>query len=321
MRTVEVETFLKPMGAGISRPVLVIGDDFNEYILKNQKVNENGNLVDYNCMFLNEVFAYQIAVYLGVPIPETVIAFVEGDFAENDPSIRFAYRFEKGKYFATEKLKYVENNIEENYRELISMGKPYRKKTWKDFFKQITNKEDITKILAFDILIGNFDRYNNEGNILVDKTNQRKIYAIDHGHAFFGPIWNNSKVNCLNLKNVTSNYIDQYSNAICSCIPGSMYNALEENIHLEDLDYNPFDEIVQKILKIDESMIIKWLDSIPDEWYIDKNVQSSYYINFILKQKEAMKNIIQRLAEKNAFTNYRGGILKWSNQKEKYHTV
>ena len=89
MRTVEVETFLKPMGAGISRPVLVIGDDFNEYILKNQKVNENGNLVNYNCMFLNEVLAYQIAVYLGVPIPETVIAFVEGDFAENDPSIRF----------------------------------------------------------------------------------------------------------------------------------------------------------------------------------------------------------------------------------------
>lgn len=321
MREIEVESFLKPMGVGITRPVLVIGDDYEEYILKNQTVNENGQLVDYNCMFINELLAYQIGDYLGVPMPEAVVAIVEPELVESDPTIRFAYRFEKGKYFATERLQYVENNLEDNYRELMQMGKAYRKKTWKQFFEKISNKQDISNILAFDILIANFDRYNNEGNILIDRTEQRKLYAIDHGHAFFGPRWSTEKVNCLNLGNITHTYLMEYVTLIKGQLPGSMFSSLEEYIDLTNLDNNPFDEVVQKIDSIDETMIELWMNNIPDEWYIAKDMQVAYYKNFILKNKLAVKLIIQLLANLNAFTNYKGGDLKWSNQKQKFHIV
>ena len=314
-----METFLNQLGTGISRPVLVIGDDFNEYILKNEKVDNGGTIVNYNCMFINELLAYQIGCFLDIPMPETVIAFVDGKFIESDPTIRFAYRFEKGRYFATQKLKYVENNLEENYQELIRMGKPYMKRTWKKFFNEVSNKEDISKIIAFDILIANFDRYNNEGNILINRTDQRKVYAIDHGHAFFGPIWNEDKKNCLNLKG-SNEYINMFTQAILKFIPGSMFNALEEYIDLSDIEYNPFAEINAKILSIDENMIELWMNDIPNEWYIDKDVQIAYYKQYLLEQKDMVQYIIQNLANRNAFTNYKGGLLKWNNQKLKSHT-
>ncbi|MCQ2014633.1 HipA family kinase [Clostridium butyricum] len=321
MREIEVEVFLDQIGTGVSRPVIVLGDDFNEYILKNEKVDENGTLVSYNSMFVNELLSYQIGCYLGVPMPESVIAIVDSAFAEDDPTIRFAYRFEKGKYFATKKLKYIENNLEENYFTLLKMGKPYMKTTWKKFFKDISNKEQVKNILAFDIFIANFDRYNNEGNILIDKSELRKIYAIDHGHAFFGPVWNKNKVNCLNLASIDDNYIEMYTQEILKYIPGSMFNSLEEYINLEDVNNNPFDEIVSKIMDIDEEMVELWMNNIPTEWYVDKDYQIAYYKKFILNQKEVVKYIIQNLAYKNAFSNYKGGVLKWSKQKQKFPTV
>ncbi|WP_243289291.1 HipA family kinase [Clostridium perfringens] len=325
MREIEVDAILGKMDAGVSRPVLVLGDDLNEYILKNQRSDNEGNVTNYDCMFINELLAYQIGVYLDVPMPEAVIAILSGEFINEDPALRFAYRFEAGKYFATEKLKYVENNLKDNRQELIAMGKPYMKNTWNNFFKGISNKEDIAKILAFDILIANFDRYNNEGNILIDKSVVRKIYAIDHGHAFFGPFWDQRKVNCLKLAEVTTEYINTFTQSIIlnenSCGAGKIFKVLEQYIDLENIDAHSFLNVVAKIMSINEEMIDTWMDNIPDEWYIDKELQISYYKHFILKQKDVVKHIIQSLAFHDAFTNYKGGLLKWREKEEKSITV
>lgn len=326
MREIEVETFLKAMGTGVSRPVLVVGDDCEEYILKNETVDQDGNMVSFDCMFVNELLAYQIGCYLDVPMPEAVVAFVDNKFAEDDPVVRFAYRFEKGKYFATRKLEKVENNIMKNYEELIKMKKPYILKSWNKFFKEVNNKEDIAKILAFDILIANFDRYNNDGNILVDNTVVKKMYAIDHGHAFFGPTWNQGKINCLKLQEITPDYIKWYTDGIISimrksgaCGSGKIFGALQENIDLENLKNHSFNEVVLKIRSISNDMILKWCNSIPDEWYINKNLQTAYYSNFIMKQKSAVEHIIQNLAINNAFVNYRGGILEYGTIEKENH--
>lgn len=321
MREIEVETFLDSMEMGVSRPVLILGDDQNEYILKNQKVTDNGKTVTFNCMFVNELLAYQIGCYLDVPMPEAVIAFVDELLVENDPKVRFAYKFEKGKYFATEKLKYVENNLESNYLELARMGKPYRKNAWKAFFEGIANKSDISKILAFDIFIANFDRYRNQGNILVNREEPRMMYAIDHGHAFWGPVWDMNKMNCLNLVNATPMYISQYSMEILKYIPGVIFSALQEYVDLTDINNNPFNEIVQKIASIDESMIELWMNNIPNEWYINKDLQIAYYTNFLLKHKHVVKDVIQNLVVREVFVNYKGGVLQWNNQNQKSHTV
>lgn len=324
MKEIEVEAFLKPMGAGITRPALILGDDFEEYVLKNQEVNDNGTLVNYNCMFVNELLAFQIGEYLGVPMPEVVIAMLDKLLIEGDPTIRFTYRFKEGKFFATKNIKEVENNILENYQELKRMNKPYLTKSWKKFFDNIDNKEDIAKIIAFDILIANFDRYNNEGNLLVSSEKGRKIYAIDHGHSFFGPMWNNYKLNCLGIKEITQEYIKSFVSLILSIMreagafgSGTIFTALQGCVDLEDLDNHSFKEVVLKINSITEEMVIKWCNNIPAEWYIDKNTQIAFYSNFILKQKSIIHVIIQLLAEENAFSNYRGGELKYESiQKE-----
>jgi len=329
IKEIEVDTFLKYMGEGTSKPVLVIGDDFKEYILKNEKIDDNGNITRFDCMFVNELLAYQIGYYLGVPLPESVVAYVDNRFIEDDPELRFAYRFEDGKYFASQKLPDIENNIFHNYSELINMGKPYFKKTWKKFLMNIDNKSSIANILAFDILIANFDRYNNIGNIIISKNGSRNIFAIDHGHAFFGPNWNTTKINSLNIAEITNEYINLYSQIIQNMIvkegslsgTGVIFKSLEEYIDLEDLENHSFMDVVQKIESINEELLDSWLNNIPNEWFRDRNSQITYYKKFILSQKYIVRHILQNMAGRDAFSNYRGGTLKWKQEDEKSHTA
>lgn len=323
MREVEVELFLRPMGEGITRPALVICDDYQEYIIKNESVDENGTIVNYDCMFVNELLAFQIGTFLGVPMPEVVVAIIGKELVDCDPTIRFSYRFEDGKFFATKKLEKIENNIYENYQELRMMNKPYMERSWRSFFNDIENKEDVSKIIAFDILIANFDRYINTGNILINSnSNKRKIYAIDHGHSFFGPIWNQNKISCLNMANVTNNYIEAFGVGILKEMrrvgafgSGTVFGAIEGHINIEDINNHSFKEVILKIRSIDESLVRAWCDNIPDEWFINREIQTSYYTNFILKQKMAVEHIIQLLVNNNAFTNYRGGILQYGEEE------
>ncbi|EOU1115050.1 HipA family kinase [Clostridium perfringens] len=328
MKNIEIEGFLKPMGEGITRPALVIGDDYNEYIIKNEKVDEDGTIVNYNCMFVNELLAFQLGKFLEVPMPDAVVAMVPGELVDGDPTIRFAYRFEAGKYFATRKLEQIENNTLDNYEMLRKMNKPYIAKSWNKFFEQVKNKEDIAKILAFDLLIANFDRYVNIGNILVniEEAKTKKIYAIDHGHAFFGPVWTQDKINCLNIGEVTESYLIAYCERILKEVrrtgpfgSGTIFGALEKFLELEDVYNHSFNDIILKIRSITPELIYEWCNNIPDEWYVNKESQVSYYTNFLMKQKDAVERIIQLLAINNAFTNYTGGVLEYGkNKKENF---
>jgi hypothetical protein len=311
------------MGEGVTKPALIVGDDQKEYILKNETVYQNGQFVKYDSMFLNEMLAYQIGNFLDVPMPEAVVARINEESIEADPSIRFAYRFERGKYFATKELKEIENNIINNYQQLLRMNKPYVLKPWNKFFKEVHNKEDVAKILAFDILIANFDRYNNIGNILIDNTYGRKIYAIDHGHSFFSPIWDAEKINCLGIGKITPEYINLFASNIINkmrqagaCGAGVIFGALEQHINLEDVNNHSFNEVILKIRSINETMINEWCNNIPNEWYINKEFQVKCYMNFIMNQKSAVEYIIQVLANNKAFSNYRGGILEYGTIKK-----
>lgn len=325
IRTINVDAFLKELGTGVSKPVLVLGSDFEQYVLKNEKADHNGNKSSFNCMFLNELFAYQIGKYLNVPMPESVVAFVDKGLIEADPTLRFAYRYTEGNHFASKELQYVENNFLENTDTLIKMGKPYIKRSWNVFLSNVKNKSDIARILAFDLLISNFDRYANNGNILINNTELgRNLFAIDHGHAFFGPEWNTFKIGMLNSAEVTDSYINNCINTIININVkngqlnglGVIYKELENYIDLSDTNNHSFQDIIIEIESITEEQLDGWLDSIPDEWFIDKKMQIGYYKNFVLIQKTLIRHFIQILAARGAFSNYRGGILKWKKEKQ-----
>ncbi|CAK7080832.1 HipA family kinase [Tissierella sp.] len=325
IREINVDAFLKQLGQGISKPVLIIGSDYEQYVLKNERADYEGKKYNFNCMFLNELLSYQIGKYLEVPIPESVIAYVDNRLIEADPTIRFAYRFAEGNHFASKELKYVENNMLENMNILRKMGKPYIKRSWNAFFSNIKNKDDVAKILAFDLLIANFDRYGNEGNILIENTNLgRKIFAIDHGHAFFGPEWTTKKINMLTAVEKSETYVNNCINGIININLqkgflnglGTIFKELETYIDLNDTNNHSFQDIIMRIETITEELLDDWLNNIPNEWFINRKVQIGCYKNFILTQQALVRYFIQALANRGAFSNFRGGILQWKKEKQ-----
>ncbi|AQX56384.1 hypothetical protein BC359_02895 [Priestia flexa] len=327
MRKINVDTVLRYLGQGISQPALILGDDFEQYILKTQKVVENGENKTYNCMFLNELISYQIAKHLNVPIPEAAIAYMDEKILESDPEIRFVNRFYAGNLFASLELPNIEENFVHNYELMMQMGKPHLLRTWNHFFSNIVNAEDIAKILAFDLLIANFDRYGNTGNLMVSNTNEgRKIFSIDHGHAFFGPEWHTNKIQNLRAPQATEQYIESFVNVILDNNNwpgrgrfanglGEVFSAIESNIDLTNINNHSFFDIVYEIEQINETIIDGWIREIPDEWFVEKEVQIAYYKQFLMNQKNLIKFLIQRLAERKAFTNFIGGVLAWKTER------
>ncbi|KAF2424063.1 HipA family kinase [Bacillus subtilis] len=321
VKEIQVNSFLRYLGQGISKPALVLADDFQKYILKTQKVVVGGKREDYNCMFLNEIVSYKIAQYLGVPIPDAAIAFVDPRLIEDDREILFVHKFEEGHFFASQELENTEENLVENYQQMFQMGRPYIKRSWNAFFDNIKNPEDIAKIVAFDLLIANRDRFRNEGNLLIANTEEgRKVFAIDHGHAFFGPTWTSSKIQNMRLA-PTGQYVDSFTNYLVDTNEGKIdglgmiFNAIQSKIDLTDVKNHSFMNIIAEIEHINERTVDSFFEGIPHEWFIEYDMQTTIYKDFLLKQKGLIRYIIQNLMNINAFSNTVGGVLHWIDEK------
>ncbi|ABS73562.1 hypothetical protein F0M21_06135 [Bacillus velezensis] len=322
VKEIQVNSFLRFLGQGISEPALVLADDFQKYILKTQKVVVGGEREHYNCMFLNEILSYKLAQHLDVPIPDAAIAFIDPRLIENDREIVFVHKFEEGYFFASQELENIEDNLRDNYQQMIAMGKPWIKRTWNAFFDNIKNTEDIAKIIAFDLLIANFDRYRNQGNLLIANTEEgRKVFAIDHGHAFFGPIWTNEKIQNMRQVSLTQQYVNYFTDCVLSINRdqvdglGLVFNAIQPKIDLTDVKNHSFMNIIAEIEHINEHIIDSFFEGIPQEWFVEYNMQMTTYKDFLLKQKSLVRHIIQSLMNRNAFTNSVGGVLHWIDEK------
>ncbi|MCI2886789.1 hypothetical protein FH114_06985 [Staphylococcus hominis] len=314
MKEIEVEAFLESIDKGVSAPSLILGDDGNNYILKKE-----GN---FNCSFINEVLSYKIAKFLDVPICESAIAHLDKDLVDFDRNIIFVHRFKEGIYFASQEEKNLINNYMENSLQLKEMGKPYLERTWNDFFRKIHNKKDFAKIIAFDLFIANFDRFDHLDNFLVTNENDKnKFIVIDHGHAFFGPNWDTNKIAFLNGYSTQENFLEKIISMYITLTPnaslGTIFKAIEPNIELEPLDNNDFTDVVNKIESINKETILNMLDNIPEEWYVDKESQIKYYTEFLLQHKSNIRIIIQQLANLQYFTNFKGGELEWIETDKK----
>lgn len=317
MREIQVETFLQKLSEGMSGPSLVLCDDGKKYILKKEEEKQS-----FDSTFINEVVSYELAKYLEIPICECAVAKIDKELVDFDRDIVFVHQFREGMYFASQEEPNVINNIMENALELKEMGKPYIERTWNDFFRSVNNKEDFAKIIAFDLLICNYDRFNHLNNFLVSKEgSSNKIIAIDHGHAFFGPTWNDNKIASLDGYNRNFNFLNDifllYLNVAKSTTNlGVIFKAFESNINLVDVDKHDFINIIARIESINEGIIEEIFESIPEEWFKDREMQKQYYKQFLLEHKYNVKKIIQFLADNNYFTNYRGGELNWKQTEE-----
>lgn len=315
MKEVEVETFINKLSKGISAPSLVLCDDGNRYILKKEDEKHS-----FDSTFINEVISYKLAKYIGLPVCDCAVAKIDKELVDMDRDIVFVHKFKEGMYFASQEQPNLVNNIMENAKELKKMNKPYIDRTWNDFFRNVSNKKDFSKLIAFDILICNFDRFNHLDNFLVSKNDtSNKFIAIDHGHAFWGPIWNDFKIKNLDGYERINNFLEQIMITYIKMAEGNsnlgvIFKAIETNITLKDLNSHDFIDVIASIESINEVIIEEIFEDIPEEWFKDKEVQIAYYKNFILNHKNNVKLIIQYLADNNYFTNFRGGLLKWKQE-------
>lgn len=321
--------------AGQSKPISILASNGKKYMLKKQIVTINGNKINEDSVFMQELFVTQLATKLQIPVPNVAILEITDDFINANKDFLFQYKLTPGIYFGSEILPNIENNLVKNYQLAMQIGKPYVIKSWNSFFKKVSNPEIYTSIIALDLLTVNNDRFNNEGNILVTrKNNLRKVYAIDFGHSFLGPCWNNiTKQTIFNqvpddpkqypifAKKIICGFPitknEKFSGMINGAALGRIFRGLENNIDLSDSTNNPFSDIVNKIENLDDSEIIYMLENIPEDWIPGKDLQKSAYYNFVSKNKKIVRYYINELNKCGAFSNSCGGDLIWINSKEK----
>lgn len=321
--------------AGQSKPISILASNGKKYMLKRQIITIDKKQINEDSVFMQELFVTQLAAKLQIPVPNVAILEITDNFINANKDFLFQYKLTPGIYFGSEVLPNIENNLIKDYQLAMQVGKPYVIKSWNSFFKKVSNPEIYASIIALDLLTVNNDRFSNEGNILVTrKDDLRKVYAIDFGHSFLGPCWNNIAKQIIFNKvpsepeqyqsfvdkiiygfPITEN--ERFSGMINGAALGRIFRGLENNIDLSDPTNNPFSDIVNKIENLDDSDIVDMLENIPEDWIPGKNLQKSAYYNFILKNKKIVRYYINELNKCGAFSNSCGGDLIWINSKEK----
>ncbi|MER2039680.1 MAG: hypothetical protein ABS944_16155 [Solibacillus sp.] len=317
----------------VSKPVRVLGNDANEYLLKTQMAYDESSMsyINLNNSFINEFIAYCIGVHIGLPQPSIAITNVQKDFLDDNPTLVFNNRFKVGPHFSSQYIEDSERNLMQDYALLIEAGKKHLRKPWPKFFGSLLNSEDVPLIIAFDFFIANKDRFAHPDNYLLigNDSNSHTILAIDHGHAFGSPFWDIEKQTYLhNAMNYSMEeyckwFVNQFVLYNQRQLRGNIFNlngfgdifkALDQHIDLTDINNHSFIEPMERINSITPNHIENWLNQIPKEWYVDEVNQRVFYRNFIMHQIQALPHIIQYVAFTRGFENYTGGILKWKGQ-------
>lgn len=317
---------------GLSKPFLITASDNKEYFLKNEIVyNEQKSVNDYeDAVFFQELLCHQLAIKLNVPVPDAAIIEISQDYLDHSANMVFKHRVTKpGLYFATAKLPGIDDNLIDVIKVNSNISKPNIKQSWKAHFSSVENKESYISIIAFDLLIANFDRFGNLGNLVVStESNHRNAYAIDFGHSFFGPFYsqveNLTKIQYLTHFNKNfEEFINQYLILLKNCNGtgqlsglGKVFVAMADNLSFKNEYKNPFIDIIARIESITAEEIMIALDNIPEEWITGGTNQKQHYKNFLMDQKYLVKNIINEMNRYGAFSNSTSeGDLSWPKER------
>ena len=157
LRTVRVTRYVTPLREGGSLPAVVEADDDGTYVLKFRGAGQGPRAL------AAELISGEIARVLGLPVPEIVLADLDGDLArtEPDPEIFSLIRSSAGLNLA---LDYLPGSI---------MFDP----------AVVTLPPDVaSRIVWFDAYVTNVDRTARNTNMLMW---HRQLWLIDHGATLY----------------------------------------------------------------------------------------------------------------------------------------
>jgi len=168
MKLFSIQKIVKDAGFGASVPIIIQADN-KEYLLKTK---EDG-MQPYSLGIFNELLAYQLIDYLDYNIApqEVVFLYIDDNFVE---MAEVAYKegiIKKESY----------ENIADSLG--VNIGIEYLHTAMEPLDGKIDNKKFIEEIVHIDNYIMNCDRTVKNINILQDKNDLRRYYAIDFGNA------------------------------------------------------------------------------------------------------------------------------------------
>ncbi len=157
LRTVTTTQYITPLKEGGSLPAIIGADDEGQYVLKFRGAGQGPKVL------IAELVAGEMARTLGLPVPEIVLAELDGDLArtEPDPEIQSLIRASAGLNLA---LDYLPGSM--TYDPLA-----------------LKVDEDLaSRIVWFDAFISNVDRTPRNVNMLIW---HKKLWLIDHGASLY----------------------------------------------------------------------------------------------------------------------------------------
>lgn len=156
MRTIQATEYVTPLREGGSLPAIVEGDDDGTWVLKFRGAGQGLKAL------IAELISGEIGRVLGLPVPEIVLAHLDGRFGktEPDPEIQELLRASEGLNLA---IDYLPGSI--TFDPLVPQP-------------VADNPTLASSIVWFDALAGNVDRTAKNTNLLVW---HRKLWMIDHG--------------------------------------------------------------------------------------------------------------------------------------------
>jgi hypothetical protein len=165
VRTITVDRYVTPLREGGSLPAIVEADDSGLYVLKFVGAGQGMKAL------VAELVSGEIARALGLPVPEIVLAELDGELArtEGDPEIQELIRASAGINLA---LDYLPGSLA---------------------FDPAAESIDIdlaSRVVWFDAFVSNVDRTARNTNLLIW---HRRLWLIDHGASlYFHHAWDGS---------------------------------------------------------------------------------------------------------------------------------
>ena len=163
LRTVQVERYITPLREGGSMPAIVEADDLGTYVLKFRGAGQGVRAL------MAEIISGGMARALGLPVPEIVLAQLNGDMArtEADPEIQDLIRASDGLNVG---LDYLPGSI--NFDPAVD----------------VVDSDFASRLVWFDTLVSNVDRTARNTNMLMCR---KQPWLIDHGASLtFHHAWN-----------------------------------------------------------------------------------------------------------------------------------
>lgn len=163
-----IQSIVKDAGFGGTCPIIVRAND-KEYVLKTREDGTNPRSLGV----FNELLSYQLIEHFKMNIApqEIVYLYIDDNFIE---MAEIAY---SGGVIKEESLEYIRDSLGFN------LGIEYLHQAMEPLDPQVKNDSFIKNLVHIDNYVMNCDRAESNINILQDKSDQRKYYAIDFGNA------------------------------------------------------------------------------------------------------------------------------------------